>query len=317
MTSCGTGSTSPFCVCTDYYGNDTPGYKAMYQATDGRRSSYYCQSDIIQFIESGDPAVDDLKTIYNTAKTDPNPILEFAKGFDKTFSNGPSMTNRFFTDDSKPYEPNTITTDPEFKTKMPLLFYETLMMFSLMETIDLPTSITSTTYTCGDNTRPVYLKYGSYFNDKGKDAFICMTDDNVKKPIFFVDPDDTSKRTKTQVPYILYEILDKEGKVCSGDTCDITEEDKFDFDNTPSRYIGHVLVKSDGNIQPSDVSFITSSLLLVIIGLSLLLCGIYYLYMRGHHGDMITHMNNIEPGAGNQAAARANAAKSANRHAMT
>jgi hypothetical protein len=315
MTSCGEGNNSPFCVCTDYYGDDIPGYKAMmrdYDTVAGTvtddRYSYFCQSDIISIKQF-------TKQIYTASTTDANPILAFARSFEKQYTNG-DYVNAFFDETSKPYEQSNITTDDQFKTKMPLLYYETLLLYSLMATVNVPSSITNTTYTCAAGEQPVYLRYGSYFNRLGKEALVCMTDENIKKPIFFVNPD-TKAATTEQVPYILYEVLDKDRKPCTDNTCDITTTDEFDIDNTGGHYIGNVLHKSSGNIQPPGTPSITIILLLGIVILGVVLYALYYLYMRRHHHEVISHMNHIKPGAGDHAASRASASKSANRHIMT
>ena len=315
MTSCGTGSTSPFCVCTDSYGNHVPGYKGMF-TYNNKDYGYYCEADMIGFMVTDDTG--NTKTLYNgISSTGNKKVLDFAKAFESKYSQGTNQTNNFFSGTTLPYKPNTITTGDDFKAKMPLLFYETLLLYSLLDTMDMPQSINSNTYTCATGERPVYLKYASYFNDRGRDAFVCMTDENIKKPIFFLDPDNAAERTKEEVPYNLYEVLDKDGKACTGSTCDISSTDKFDFDNSPSNYVGGLLFKSRGNIRSEQSFPFASILLLGVIVACFVLYGIYYLYMRQHHKDVISHMNNIKPGAGHRAAARASAAKSANRHPMT
>ena len=321
MTSCGTGSTSPFCVCTDYYGNHVPGYKAMFTNDDTNQNDYgyYCESDMIGLFGYTDGTLNTKSKYTDVKNNEAEKILEFAKSFELQYKQGDSLDNAFFSSNTPPYNPTGVATDDAFKATMPLLYYETLLLYSLLDTMDMPITINPNTYTCAAGQRPVYLKYGSYFKREGKDAFMCMTDENIKKPIFFIDPDNAAgaQRTREEIPYNLYEILDKDGKVCTSNTCDITSTDKFDFDNSPERYIGSALFESRGNIQPSSSSSLTIYLLLGLIVAGIALYGLYYLYMRQHHRDMITHMNNIKPGAGNRAAARASAAKSSNRHAMT
>lgn len=303
MRSCGKGSNSPFCACTDYYGNIIPAYKGMFSNVGGTSNyNYYCQADMIEI--NGDTAAD-------------TTVLGLATSLDGKHG-GANITNRFFSSDTLPYKVDDIDTDAKFKNTMPLLFYETLILFSLLKSMTVPT-IDATTYTCATG-RPVYVHYGSYFNGQGKDAFVCMTDENIKKPIFFADPDDLSKDTTKQVPYILYEVRDNDGNPCTTGACTVGgKTDSFDFDNSPGHYIGDVLFKSEGNIQPPEPnsSILNIVLLVGIIVAGFALYGLYYLYMRRHNHEVITQMNKVKPGAGSNAATRASQSKSVNRHPMT
>jgi hypothetical protein len=314
------GNRSPFCICTDSYGNEVPGYKAMFtKETDPDSYNYYCQAQMIGMVE-GTTDTKQLYTVAKAAATDK--ILGFAKSFDGKYINGTGFTNDFFDETSKPYTPNTITTDDAFKSTMPLLFYETLLLYSLMETIEMPTKIDTSnatgTYTCPTGARPVYITYSSYFDSRGKSGFVCMTEDNIKTPIKFIDPDDATKRTSQEVPYVLYGLIDKDGNECKTNVCNIGSSDQFDFDNSPNHYIGKDLFSSGGSISSHEsYPMLGVILLILIVVIGLGLYALYYLYMRRHHREVTTVMNNIKPGAGDLAAARANATKSTNRHIMT
>ena len=145
-----------------------------------------------------------------------------------------------------------------------------------------------------------------------------MTEDNIKTPIKFIDPDDASKRTSQEVPYVLYGLIDKDGNECKTNVCNIGSSDQFDFDNSPNHYIGKDLFSSGGSISSHEsYPMLGVILLILIVVIGLGLYALYYLYMRRHHREVTTFMNNIKPGAGDLAAARANATKSTNRHIMT
>ena len=266
---CGVSNSSPYCVCTDYYGNILPEYKYF----DSTTQTYTCCNDLVNFATLINPtSVDD---------SDTN-LVEFAKDSNSICANG------FYSD-------NSISTNGDLKN-FPLIYYQTLLNSGLFNTFSTTPTFndTSNKITCTSGI-PYAISYPNYSNTEMNYKILCgssnLTDlQNLKF---------TNSNT-TEIPYTINYILNSDGKNCLTNEC----TPKYKVDTLNEYNIGDTIYKSKGSISSDSLLlkwWFWFILLIVIFVCGFLLYFMYYYDMNKYFNKSINYLNNIKNGLGDTA----------------
>ena len=278
VTSCETDSTSPYCICTDYYGNILPEYKYF----DTSNQTYSCCNRLNN---------------YNFSNTTD------VYGFVSTAQNNTGC-DRFL-------QSQNVTNTNELKQKLPLLYYQGLLLMSLQSNFTEADISSPPNIKCPTNTDiPYMLTYPSYMDNITNYKMVCANRnlDNVKDLKFY--------DTNIVLPYQLNYLLDASGKNCLVNEC----ETGFNF-NTENEYnIGDVAYKSSGDINSDSILLRWWFWFVMLMVIFIVGFGIYYIYYRGmnnYFNKSVEYLNKTKKGLGDTAKRHSNKVKDSHFHINT
>ena len=259
--SCMDNNTSPFCTCQDYYGYILDEYKVF----NGGSQNYNCCFNANTFSKP-------------IATTGDDWLLNYAKGVVD-----PGCVNLV----------DNYTSDAEFKTKLPILYYQTYMTASLFSKFSSGVSFDSKKITCALTEVPLVVSYPNYHDENTNYKFLCASQNTQTiKNIKFIGTED-------EIDYKVNYLKNNEGKSCTTEECDV----KYDPLNIQFN-IGDELYKSKTSIYPSGAIY---SLWFWLISLGVILSltvVFYFLYRRGmetHFNGGVDYLNMVNRGLGNTA----------------
>ena len=262
--NCSDESSSIFCVCTDYYGNVLPEYKAFNEL----KQTFSCCNEIPEFF-----------SIPNT--TSQTFLVDgLRSGMSQTCSN-------FLVD-------NNISTNSELKEKLPLLYYQALLDASIFNKFSYPSNINSSYVSCFTGQIPYLVSYPSYSTGQTNYKILCGSSniDNLKN-IKYIN-------TNIDADYSINYLMDEKGEDCKSVLCNF----KYNYINNPEYNLGYEIYKSSGSIQSGNVLnywwFWLLILLLMLLG-SFLFYYLYYNGMENFFKKSVDYLNNVETGLGNVA----------------
>jgi hypothetical protein len=143
-------STSPYCECTDFYGNVVPEYRIYNKASQ----LYSCCSKLEGYSQADPTQANWITSYINDVQTGTN-------------------CNGFLTE-------KNISTDSELKDQLPLLYYQGLMAGSLMDISKFTTPVVNTVEIACTSGVPHMLSYPSYDSEKTNYALVCGSTEDVK-----------------------------------------------------------------------------------------------------------------------------------------
>ena len=260
VNGCGSESSSPYCVCTDYYGNVMPEYRQFEQSTQ----TFSCCNELKD---------------YNPF-TEGSSILNYVKSIQNNTSCSSILSEG-------------ITSDEEFKTNYPLLYYQGLFNASLFSKFSSPT-ISPTQIKCLPGKIPYVVKYPNYSNGNIDYKVLCgsNTTSNLEGITYI--------KTNTVLDYSLSYILNESGEPCLASSC-IT---KYDTTMGHEYNIGDTFYESPGNIN-GDSALLKWWFWFILLIVSIMVgFGIYYAYYHGmndHFERSANYLNNVKKGLGDTA----------------
>lgn len=263
--SCIDNSTSPFCTCQDYYGFILPEYKIF----DGFSQRYNCCFNANTFFIPNDTSGDSWIKKY-ASKTIDTSCISLLGEYD---------------------------TDVEFKSNLPILYYQTYMVASLFSKFTTTASFSvdggNNKVSCTSSQIPYIVSYPNYHDDKVNYKVLCSSQNlESMKNIKFIGTDD-------EIDYKINYLKTIDGKNCTSSECDV----KYDPINIQYNF-GDQAYKSKATIMSSDPVY---SLWFWLVGLIFIVATafvIYFLYRRGmekyfHEG--VDYLNSIDMGLGDKA----------------
>lgn len=276
LNNCNKDSSSAFCVCTDYYGNVLPEYKLF----DSTQQTFSC----CNILDVYSPLQD---------KSSQDWLSKFVKS---SFGNTGCST----------IVPGT---DSEFKTKLPLLYYQGLLNASIYEKFNSPPTIDGKQISCISGI-PYIVKIPNYSNSDISYRLFCGSEtisdlENIKLI-----------GTNTDADYSINYLFDATDSDCKTRTCSL----KYDYDVSPEYSIGSQVYKSKGNISTSSVllkGWFWAILLVVCILLGILLYFFYYSGMERYFRESARYLNGVFSGLGDIAAEHSEKVKRSHFHIST
>lgn len=265
---CDAESSSPYCICTDYYGNILPEYKRFNET----KQTYKCCNEINEFIKP----TGDLTTT--------SAVYRY-------------LTNQIFTSGTTCSDiiPSTVTTDEELKKELPLLYYQALFNVSLFDKFDNPDfDEDDNTIKCQTSTIPYMLSYPNYSNNQINYKVLCGSStiseiQNIK----FLNSD-------VVLDYSLSHILKDNGQICLETDC----KTKFNILTENEYNIGDKVYSSPGTINSDSVLlkwWFWFLILMIIFVISFLIYFLYYRGMDKYFKQSVNYLNNVKQGLGDTA----------------
>ena len=280
VNSCDAESSSPYCICTDYYGNILPEYREFDTATQ----TFTCCNELKDYA-AADTSGD-------------NWVLNYVSGLQQ----GTNCSNIL----------NGVTTDTEFKQKLPLLYYQGLFNGSLFRSskFSAPVTFTDKTITCSTGNIPYLVSYPNYSNGQKEYKVLCGS--SVISSLQNLKYDNSD----TLLDYSLNYILQSHGENCNSSSC-IT---KFDVSTENEYNIGDVAYNSPGNINSDSVVLKWWFWFMLLMIIFVVGFGIYYLYYHGmsnYFKTSVNYLNSVKKGLGNTARKHAKKNQKAHFHMNT
>lgn len=263
---CDTNPTSPFCNCTDYFGNNLPEFRNFHSPTQ----TYHCCNKLTN-----------VNTTYN-ALTDS--VLDYAKASE---SDGKCLN--FL---------NSIDNDTKFKEKFPLLYHQSLLNASLYSRFTTPSVINNNNIQCSSG-KPYILIHPNYADGTMTYKYLCAeTIDGVSDLKFLVP--NTEQETDTLLPYRLRYIRNEDGTDCKESECKL----KYNTDTQAEYNIGSEVYRSKGSIESKSLLlkwWFWFILLMVVIICCILVYLYYHHVMQKNFEESANYLNNVKKGLGNTA----------------
>jgi len=275
--TCDISNSSPYCVCTDYYGNILPEYKFFNTTTQ----TYSCCNNLVDYTTLSDPtSIDD----------NGNNLVNFA------VNSNSSCTNFY----------NNIKTNGDLK-KFPLIYYQSLLNSSLFNTFTTPTisTINENRILCASGI-PYMVSYPNYSDNQLNYKILCGNSNTTEiQNLNFLNS------STTEIPYTINYLIDTDGKNCLTNECEL----KYDISTLNQYNIGDQVHGSKGNIN--SVSLLLKWWFWFILLIVILICGfslylLYYHEMNKHFDKSVNYLNNISKGLGDTA--KNHAKKNLNAH---
>jgi hypothetical protein len=267
--TCGVYNSSPYCVCTDYYGNILPEYKYFDQTTQ----TYSCCDELVNYATLTNP---------DTIEDSGTNLLDFAKASNSACAAG------FYTN-------NKIQTNGDLKD-YPLIYYQAALNGGLFKNFTQPTFVTNNgnTVRCTSGI-PYVVSYPNYNNTQTNYKVLCGSSSTSSLENFKF-----ANSSKVDIPYTINYILDEDGKNCLTNEC----TPKYNIQTLNEYNIGDRVYKSKGTIN-SDSMLLKWWFWFVLLFV-ILLCGvfIYFLYYHGmndYFNKAAKYLNQIKKGLGDTA----------------
>ena len=264
--NCGIDSSSPFCVCTDYYGNILPEYKTFSEATQ----TYSCCSVLNEF-----------STFSGSLEPTGTDLVSFAKQ-----SNTSCSQTNFY---------NGIATNEDLRQKTPLIYYQALLNASLFSNFNSTSTFDDAynTISCTSGV-PYFVSYPNYINNQNNYKVLCTNKSlSDLKDIKFLG-------SNTLVPYSLYYIRNSDGTNCLTGPC----KPKFPILSYDEYNIGEKFYSSKGNIDSESILLKWWFWFIIMILLIVSMSAIYLFYygkMNTIFNDSADYLNNVKKGLGDTA----------------
>lgn len=280
---CGVSNSSPYCVCTDYYGNILPEYKFFDEATQ----TYSCCTDLVEYANLSNPGnIDD----------NGNNLVQFAIDSNSFCANG------FY---------NNVATNGELKESYPLIYYQTLLNAGLFNTFSTAPVFTSNNnqnkIRCASGV-PYVVSYPNYSSSDMNYKILCgSSDTNNLKDVEF------AKYSNIKVPYNVHYILDSDGENCVTSEC----TPKYSVTKHNEYNIGDKIYSSEGTIESESLllKWWFWFIILIVIGtVSVLFYYLYYHGMNKHFDVSANYLNDVKPGLGDTAKIHAKKKQKAHFH---
>ena len=276
LNNCNKDSSSAFCVCTDYYGNVLPEYKHF----DSVQQTYSC-CNILDVVEAvpGDKSGDW--------------VSQFVR-------------NSFGNTGCHDIVPQT---DSEFKTKLPLLYYQGLLNASIYEKFTSTPTINNKQISCTAGI-PYIVKIPNYSNSDISYKLFCGSEtisdlENIKLI-----------GTNTDADYSINYLYDTTDSDCKTRECTL----QYDYEKYPEYSIGNQVYKSKGSISSSSPllkGWFWAILLIICIILGILLYFLYYAGMERYFRESVSYLNNLFSGLGDVAKEHSEKVKQSHLHIST
>lgn len=262
---CGVLDSSPYCVCTDYYGNILPEYKYYDEVT----LTYSCCNNLVNHTTLSNP---------DTIDDNDSNLVNFAKGSNNVCSD-------FYTE-------NTITTNSDLKN-FPLIYYQSLLNAGLFNTFNTLPTLTSNEITCNTGI-PYFVSYPNYSNNETNYKLVCGSSNSSEiQNIKFIGSD-------VEIPYSVNYVKNSDGKNCLLSTCTT----KYDTLKLNEYNIGDRLYKSKGSIDSKNVALKWWFWFILLIAILAVVFASYYYYqhhMHKHFHKSANYLNSIKQGLGDTA----------------
>ena len=264
--TCGVSNSSPYCVCTDYYGNILPEYKFFNTTTQ----TYSCCNDLVDYV----------KLIDSTSiEDDKVNLVSFA-------ASSNSSCTKFY---------DNIKTNGDLK-KFPLIYYQSLLNSSLFNTFSSPniSTINENRITCTSGI-PYMVSYPNYSNNQLNYKILCGNSNTTEiQNLNFLNS------STTEIPYTINYVIDTDGKNCLTNECEL----KYNISTLNQYNIGDRVYESKGSIN-SD-SLLLKWWFWFILLFIILICsfGLYFLYYHGmntYFDKSVNYLNNVSKGLGDTA----------------
>ena len=270
VNGCDAESSSPYCICTDYYGNVLPEYRSFNTTTQ----TFSCCNELKDFalprVYPGNPT---------SAKSGTDWVLRYAK---QVYINNQGCLSKL----------GGIEDDINFKEELPLLYYQGFFNASLFSNFTSPSKIQNKIIQCS-NGIPYVVKYPNYSNSNIDYKILCGSNTTSKlENLKYLE-------TNANLDYSLSYILNNQGQPCLTSYC----ETKYDVSDIEYN-IGDTFYKSPGNINGDSVLLKTwfwFILLFVGIFLGVGIYYWYYHYMDRHFEKSVNYLNNVKKGLGDTA----------------
>ena len=296
--SCGMGSSSPFCVCTDLYGDVMPEYR-YHNASE----TYACCNQLPNY-QGYDP----------TAAVAGSEVLGYVQNAQGGTSCGGFITAiqpaSFY--DSDDY--TGVSNDAQLKKFFPLLYWQGAFNASLFNTTKFTGAATFTdnTISCANAADiPYFVSYPNYYNSAESYKVLCGSSnlENLKDIKYIND-------STIELEYSISYVQESGGGDCKTQSCNV----KYDTNFFNEYNIGNRAYKSSGKIAESNALtewWMWMIVLGVIIIISIVLYYIYYSGMEKYFKNGVRYLNGLTKGKGDVAKKHALLNKHANLHMDT
>lgn len=297
--SCGMGSSSPYCVCTNLYGDVLPEYR-YHNGSD----AYACCNQIPDYLQY-DPA---------TAPAG-SEILDYIQGA----QNGTSCTNFVAAIQPASFYDNSdytgVSNDAQLKKFFPLLYWQGNFNASLFNN----TKFSSASFNAAGNQIscanaaqiPYFVSYPNYHNSQESYKVLCGSPnlEDLKGITYLKD-------STEELEYSISYVQDEGGNDCKSQTCNV----KFNTHFFNEYNVGARAYKSNGHIASGNVLtkwWMWLVILVIVISIALVLYRIYYSGMEKYFDYSVKYLNGLIKGKGDVAKKHAMINKQANLHMDT
>lgn len=263
VNGCDAESSSPYCVCTDYYGNVLPEYRKF----DTTSQTFSCCNEIKEFSPP-------------SSTTGTNWILTYARSLSQNTPCSALLED--------------ITTDAAFAQELPLLYYQAYFNGSLFSKFSSPSSIDTQTVSCTSGNIPYVVKYPNYSNGNLDYKILCgsVTTSGLEG-ITYVGTDEV-------LDYSLSHILKDHGEPCLSNQCvtkySILANNEYNIGDTFYKSPGNI---SGDSVLLKSWFWVILLVVSVMLGFGIYYA--YYHGMNDHFERSVNYLNNVKKGLGDTA----------------
>jgi hypothetical protein len=275
INNCGVSNPSPYCVCTDYYGNVLPEYKYFNESLQ----TYSCCNNLNGYTALNSTSIDD---------NDIN-LVQFAS------SSTPECSNFY----------NTIGTNGRLKN-FPLIYYQALLNGALYQKFTGPGFSVNNDISCNTGI-PYYVSFPNYSNNEINYKILCGSSNTSDfKDIKFLN-------SNVEVPYSVNYVLNEDGTNCTTSTCttkyNISTLNEYNIGD--KIYTSNGSINSESLLLKWWFWFV---LLLIIFVVGFFIYFAYYHGMNKYFNQASNYLNNVKSGLGDTAKIHAKKKQKAHFH---
>lgn len=262
--NCGVSSSSPFCKCTDYYGNMLPELRAF----DDTAQTFTCCDNLTEFVSfTGTTLIDgdnNLVTFYNNSTSD--------------------SCNQL----------NGVQTNGDLKNKYPLIYYQALLNASLFSHFTAPQFTSANSFICVGGKIPYMVSYPNYNSPETNYKVLCGDSNTINlKEFKFLT-------SSIEIPYTINYITNADGSNCTTSECG----PKYSIYSQNEYNIGDLVYRSGGSIESESLLMKWWFWFIILIVILIMSFGFYYLYYSGmgkYFERSVEFLNSVTEGLGDTA----------------